>query len=438
MKRPTIGIRREDKHEWEARVPLTPDAVRALVADESLEVVVQPSPIRAFDADAYRQAGARIDEDLSDCGVVLAVKEVPIALLQPSTAYVFFSHTIKGQPYNMPLLRKLMELGCTLIDYERIVDAQGRRLVFFGRHAGLAGMIDTLHVLGRRLEWQGFSTPFLGVELAHRYPGLDDARAALGKLGEALRRTPLPDELQPFVVGVSGYGSVSKGAQELLDQLRPETVDPSQLAGLKAPGLYKTVFEERHLVEPIEAGASFELQEYYDHPSRYRSVFEAHARHLSVLVNGIYWTEAYPRLLTLEFLREWFASEASPRLRVVGDISCDIDGSVECTVKATTPGKSAFVFDPATGSVADGVEGHGLCMMTTDCLPCELPIESSASFTTALQPFVAATAKANYTGTLEQSGLPAPMAAATILWRGRLTPAYSYLETHVRNADEHV
>ncbi len=431
MQRPTIGIRREDKHEWEARVPLTPEAVGALVTEESLDVVVQPSPIRAFDEEAFRKAGARVDEDLSGCGVVFAVKEVPIALLQPSTAYVFFSHTIKGQSYNMPLLRKIMELGCTLIDYERIVDSEGRRLVFFGRHAGLAGMIDTLHVLGRRLEWQGLSTPFREIEPAHRYTGLDEARAAFEKLGEALRRDPLPAALQPFVVGVTGYGSVSKGAQELLDLLGPKAVDPSQLAALTAPGIYKTVFEERHLVEPVEAGTNFELQDYYDNPGRYRSVFEAHARHLAVIVNGIYWTEAYPRLLTLEFLKEWFVSETSPRLRVVGDISCDIDGSVQCTVKATTPGQPAFVFDPATGGVTEGVKGPGLCMMTTDCLPCELPIESSASFTNALQPFVAATARANYAGSFEKSGLPAPMAAATIVWRGELTPDYRYLESHL-------
>ncbi len=431
MARSVVGIRREDKHQWEARVPLTPEAVRALVQDESLDVVVQPSPIRAFAEERFREAGARVDEDLSGCDVVFAVKEVPAELLQAGKAYVFFSHTIKGQPYNMPLLRRLMELGCTLIDYERIVDAEGRRLVFFGRHAGLAGMIDTFHVLGRRLQWQGFETPFQEIQLAHQYAGLDEAPAAFERLGAALRSAPLPPELQPFVVGVAGYGSVSKGAQELLDLLQPTTVDPGDLPGLKGSGVFKTVFEERHLVEPVEIGATFALQEYYDHPQRYRSVFERHARHLSVLVNGIYWTEDYPRLLTLDFLRDWFAAEESPRLRVVGDISCDIDGSVQCTVKATTPGEPTYVFDPATGAVADGVEGPGLSMMTTDCLPCELPVDASGAFTEALLPFVADTARASHDGTFEASGLPAPIAAATVVWRGELTPDYRYLESHV-------
>jgi alpha-aminoadipic semialdehyde synthase len=432
MARPTIGVRREDKHQWEARVPLTPDAVSELTRDGAIEVVVQPSPIRAFSEESFRRAGARVDDDLSSAGVVFAVKEIPAELLRPGTAYVFFSHTIKGQPYNMPLLRRLMELGCTLIDYERIVDDQGRRLVFFGRHAGLAGMIDTFHVLGRRLDWAGAETPFLEIGPAHGYPGLDEAREAFVRLGDALRANPLPDALQPFVVGVTGYGSVSKGAQELLDLLRPNVVTPEELAAVSGTGVHKVVFEERHMVAPVDPEAAFELQDYYDRPERYRSDFEPHARRLSVLINAIYWTDAYPRLLSLEFLRDWFASEPIPRLKVVGDISCDIDGAVQCTVKATTPGEPAYVFDPATGAVKDGVEGPGLAMMTTDCLPCELPVEASASFTQALMPFVPGIAGADYSGRFEDSGLPAPAAAATIVWRGELTPDYRYLEDHLK------
>jgi hypothetical protein len=427
----TIGMRREDKHQWEARAPLTPDAVRELVG-RRLAVVVQRSPIRTFADEEYRTAGARIDEDLSGCDVVFAIKEIPLDLLQAGTTYVFFSHTIKGQPHNMPLLRRLMDLRCTLIDYERIVDDEGRRLVLFGRHAGLAGMIDTLHVLGRRLEWLGLDTPFLQLLPAHRYSGLDEARATFVKLRELLSRRPLPGAIQPFVVGITGYGAVSKGAQEMLDLLEPTDIEPGALPGVRDRGLYKVVFEERHIVEPADSDATFELQDYYDHPARYRPAFERHARHLSVLINAIFWTEAYPRLLTLDFLREWFAADSSPKLKVVGDISCDIEGSVQCTVKATTPGDPAYVFDPATGRATDGVAGPGLCMMTTDCLPCELPVEASASFAEALLPFVRGVALADYRGSLEASGLPAPIAAATVVWHGELTPEYRYLESHLK------
>nr|HPM25254.1 hypothetical protein [Phycisphaerae bacterium] len=135
-----IGIRREDKSQWEARVPLVPADVRVLIQEHGLAVQVQSSPIRRFAEAEYRAAGATIVDDLRACPIILGVKEIPPRYFEPGKTYVFFSHTIKGQPANMPMLKRLLELGCTLIDYERIVDEHGRRLVFFGRFAGLAGM----------------------------------------------------------------------------------------------------------------------------------------------------------------------------------------------------------------------------------------------------------------------------------------------------------
>ncbi len=421
----SIGIRREDKHEWEARVPLTPDAVRALV-DLGIEVRVQPSTIRAFDDASYVAAGARVTEDLSGVGAVLAVKEVPIALLEPGGAYVFFSHTIKGQKQNMPLLRKLCELGCTLIDYEKIVDDQGRRLVFFGRHAGLAGMIDTLHVLGQRLAVLGMPSSLSEVKMAHQYDSLAEAEEALRAVGSRFPREPLPAAIAPLIVGFAGYGNVSRGAQHIMQLLPTEPISPDALGALAArenpprDRLFSVVFEERHLVAPQEPGASFDLQEYYDHPERYRSVFEQHLVNLSVLINAIFWTDKYPRLVRKAFLREHLSRL---RLLAIGDISCDIDGAVECTVKATTPGAPAYVYDPLTDSVRDGVAGSGIVMMTTDTLPCELPRESSTAFTEALMPFVPSLAALG-----ELDALPAPIRRATIVWRGQLTPEFRYLQ----------
>ncbi len=430
----TIGIRREDKHEWEARVPLTPDGVRGLVA-EGVAVKVQPSSIRAFSDDDYRQAGAEVGEDLSACDVVFAVKEVPTSLLRPGGSYVFFSHTIKGQAHNMPLLKRIIEQGCTLIDYERIVDDEGRRLVFFGHHAGLAGMIDSLHVLGKRLQALGHTTVFAELPMAHAFKDLDEARQAVRQLGERLAAEPLPAALAPFILGFAGYGNVSRGAQEIYDLLPVEEVAPEQLPTLLEASdpprdrLYKVVFKERHLVEPCAEGSPFELQEYYQHPERYRSIFAPQLRRLSMLINAIYWTDAYPRLVESAALRTWFTEEPVPRLLAIGDISCDIEGAVQCTVKATTPGSPAYVYDPVDGSVHDGVEGRGLVMMTTDCLPCELPRESSTAFTEALAPFAASIARADLSGSLLQSGLPAPIRRATLVWRGELCEDFRYLES---------
>ncbi|MCA9617452.1 MAG: hypothetical protein KC731_00430 [Myxococcales bacterium] len=426
-----LGIRREDKHAFERRVPLTPDGVRKLTA-QGLEIVVQPSSIRAFDDAAYAEAGATIAEDLGSCDVVLAVKEIPSTLFRQGGAYVFFSHTIKGQPHNMPMLRKLMELGCTLIDYEKITDDAGRRLVFFGRHAGLAGMIDTLWTVGRRLAARGTPTVFEDLRLAHEYPDLEAAEQAITAVGEALKTRPFPESLAPFVVGFAGYGNVSRGAQHILELLPHEWIAPEDLPALVARSdaprdrVFGVVFEERHLVARRD-GSAFELQDYYDHPELYRSRFLPQAKHLSVIVNAIYWTEAYPRLLARADLKDWYAAE-EPRLVTVGDISCDIEGAIECTVKATTPDAPSYVYDPATDALVDGVAGPGVAMMTTDCLPCELPRESSAAFTEALVPFAEALARADYTGGLADSGLPPPMQRATILWRGELTPPFAYMK----------
>lgn len=410
----TIAIRREDKHQWEGRTPLSPRGVGQLVA-QGVDVIVQPSSIRAFADDDYRAAGARVQEDLAGADVLFAVKEVPTDLFRQHGAYVFFSHTIKGQEHNLPMLRRLMGLGCTLIDYERIVDDKDRRLVFFGRHAGLAGMVDTLSVYGKRMAALGKTSAFGELGLAHEYDGLDAVNAAVTAIGDKLDES--------LVVGFAGYGNVSQGAQAIFDLLPHTAIEPEALGGGQT-GLIKVVFKERHLVERSDGG--FELQEYYDHPDRYRSTFASHLPHLSVLVNAIYWTEDYPRLVTNAQLRDLFAA-GDPALRVIGDISCDIEGSIECTVKATTPGAPAYVYDPLSDTVRDGVDGVGVAMMTTDCLPCELPVASSEAFTDALSPFVADVARARFDGSLDQAGLPDPIRKATVLWRGELTPDYLYM-----------
>ena len=180
-----IGIRREDKSEWEGRVPLVPDHLKRLIDEEGLNFCVQTSPIRAFSDEQYRAAGATLATDLRDCPIILGIKEIPVDRFEPRKTYVFFSHTIKGQSHNMPMLRRLLDLGNQLIDYEKIVDG-GKRVVFFGRYAGLAGMIDSLWALGRRLEWEGIPNPFRSIDQAHRYESLNEAMEAVRKAGEAI------------------------------------------------------------------------------------------------------------------------------------------------------------------------------------------------------------------------------------------------------------
>ena len=430
----TLGIRREDKNEWERRAPLTPVQIAGLVQQHDLEILVQPSPIRAFSNVDYEAAGAVIQEDLSPAGVVLAVKEIPVALLEPGKTYLFFSHTIKGQPYNMPLLRRLLELNCQLIDYERVVDAQNRRLIFFGEHAGLAGMIDTLWVLGQRLAGEGLNTPLSSLQPAYKYADLAAAREAIRTAGQRILEDGWPLELPPVIVGVAGYGNVSQGAQEILDLLPTQPVSPADLPALVENDnpyrnrIYKVVFREEDTVEPVDPNRPFQLQAFFEHPERYRTRFESHLPYLTVLVNCTYWNAASPRLVTKEAARRLYSQDAPPRLRVIGDISCDIEGAIEPTVKATSPDQPSFVWDPATDRAIDGVEGNGPVIMAVDNLPCELPAESSTAFGEALLPFIPALAACDFSRDFEACDLPSELKRAASVYHGQLTPDYRYLE----------
>jgi len=432
-----IGIRREDKNKWERRVPLAPVHVARLVQEHKLKVVVQPSPIRALTEADYAGAGAIVQEDISEAGVVLAVKEIPLELLQANKTYLFFSHTIKGQAYNMPLLQQLLDLNCRLIDYERIVDAQNRRLILFGRYAGLAGMIDTLHTLGQRLAWEGIDTPLADIQLTCTYGDLAAAKQAVKNVGWRIMENGLPSQVVPLVVGVAGYGNVSKGAQEILELLPSEEISPADLFTLAEKGkrnvIYKVVFKEKDTVEPLAEGQPFDLSEFFRHPERYRSKFEQVLPPLSVLVNCIYWDTPYPRLLTKETARKIYSRRTPPKLRVIGDISCDIEGGIEPTVKATYLDAPAFVWDPATGAAIDGVAGSGPVIMSVDNLPCELPIESSTRFGDGLLPLVPALAACDFSADFDACALPPELKRATIVYHGQLTPEYQYLEQFLKN-----
>lgn len=427
-----IGVRREDKSPWERRTPITP-AVAAILRDQhGIQVVVQPSPQRAFSAAEFEAAGALVQEDLSGCPVVLGIKEIPKSAFLPGQAYVFFAHVIKGQPFNMPMLQRMLDLGCTLIDYEKVTDDAGRRLIFFGWHAGVAGMLETLWALGQRLAWQGIANPFTALRRAYDYHDIAEAKAAVHQVGEAIRDDGLPAQMAPLTIGVAGYGNVARGVWEILDLLPVQRVEPGELAGLdtlrySTNVIYATTFREEHMAAPLAAGAAFDLQDYYATPQAYRADFAQYLPHLSVLVNAIYWDPRYPRLVTKDYLRQaWSAGQ--PKLRVIGDISCDIDGAVECTVKATEPGEPNFVYNPLTGEVTDGVAGEGVVVMAVDILPSELPRDASEYFSQVLLPYVPALASADYAVPFADLVLPAEIKRAVIAHRGALTPGYQYLK----------
>jgi alpha-aminoadipic semialdehyde synthase len=408
-----LGIRREDKNRWERRAPLAPAHVEELVAEHGRSVVVQPSPIRVFSDDEYRAAGAVVAEDLSDARVILGVKEIPPDQLLPGKPHLAFFHVIKSQVENMGMVERALEVGASLVDYEPIVDRHGRRLIFFGRHAGYAGMIDGLWALGQRLAAEGLETPFASVEKSYKYRGFEEAVDFLAHgVGREIRENGLPRELHPLVIGVTGGGNVSQGAQEVLDRLPTVEIHPDELAGLAERGdelshrrVYKVVFRREHRVS-----------------------FSRHLPHLTMLVNGIYWEPGTARLVTRDDVAELWSGSEPPNLRVIADLSCDVEGSVEVTSKTTDSGDPVYVVDPDTGEATMGVEARGPVVLAVDNLPAEFPRDASEHFGDSLFPFLAGLVAADTGVPFEHLSLPAAILGAVLTHGGELTPQYRYLE----------
>lgn len=436
MRAGVIGIRHEDKSPWERRVPASPELVRALCAEPDLEVRVERSPTRTWPDEAWRAVGAELVDELADCTLILGVKEIPPAKLQAGGVYVFFSHTIKGQAYNMPLLERILELGCSLVDYECVADEEGRRLVFFGRHAGYAGMIDGLAALGGRLVYEGRMSPLAQVRDAWRYADLADARRDLARIADRSTEEGFSGDGQPLLVGITGYGNVSQGAQEILEIFPLERHEPEQMLepgfreGLDPTLLHLVVFREEHMFRRLD-GAPFDLAAYFADPAAHAADFERYLPGLDLLVNAIFWNPDCPRLVTKEWVRRAWADGRRGRLKAIADISIDIEGSVEVSLRSTESDLPCYVYEAASGHVRPGLAGEGPVIMAVDNLPCEIPRDASRSFSKALAPFLAAMARSDWGRPFEELELPAPIKRAVIAHRGRLTPDYAYLNEHL-------
>ena len=432
----TIGIRHEDKYLMERRVAIIPKHAKKLIEEQGLEILIEESPKRIFTHDEYKAAGAKIVTDLSRAQVVFGVKEMPLDFFEERKTYIFFSHVIKGQPYNMPMLRKMMEKKVNLVEYEKVADEMGKRLIFFGRFAGLAGMINSFWSIGQRLKENGIETPFTRIKQSHKYNSLEDAIQVISEVGQEIIEKGLPAELTPLTIGFTGYGNVSNGAQEIAALLPIKEITPKELLTLEnrknLPNnvLYKVVFKEEDLSKLKNGDDEFDLADYYAHPENYISDFEQYIPHLSILMNCMYWDDRYPRIVTRDYLEKLYKNN-SPKLTVIGDVTCDPDGSIECTHKGTEIEDPVFVYNPFTRNPQMGFKGEGLLIMAVDILPSELPRESSIAFSDALFKYVKAIAQADYNVSFEKLELPAPIKKALILHKGELTDDYKYINQYL-------
>ncbi|KAI1311045.1 hypothetical protein EDD11_003552 [Mortierella claussenii] len=423
----SIAIRREGKNRWERRAALTPEAVEKLIKETGIKVYVQPSTKRIFSDDKYRAAGATVQEDLSPADVILGIKEVPVKDLIPGKTYVYFSHTHKGQKYNMPMLQDVLDKKIRLIDYELMSNEKKQRLVLFGKHAGYAGMIDGVHGLGQRLLGLGYSSPFLHVGMSHNYKSLASAKLALQSLGNTISDEGTPKEFGPMTFAFTGSGNVSQGAQAVFKSLPHEYVDAKDLpkiAKSKNARLDRIYAAEVNIEDHIRhktKNVFTSAEEYFAHPEQFTSVFHKDiAPYSSMVFNGAYWDERYPRLMTTEQLKT-IQSDPANMFRMLGiaDISCDINGSFEFMSHATSIEDPFFYVDAVHGREHKNTEAPGVQIMSVDILPSELPVESSQHFSDSLYPFIKELIRDN-------TGHPV-LAGATIAENGSLKPAHEGL-----------
>ncbi len=434
----TICIRREDKNKWEKRTPLIPSHAKYLKKKYGVKICVQPSQIRIFKDSDYSDNEIELVNDMNHCSIILALKEIPEELIMKDKIYLFFSHTAKGQSRNMPMLKKLKQQKCTLIDYEKITDRKGRRLIFFGTQAGQSGMIETLCALGKRLDTEGIPNPFSQIKQPFQYTHLGEAKKHIKKIGAVIKEKGLVSGIVPFVCGFSGYGHTSKGAQEIFDILPHKEVDAEDLdafmnsSGHKNNRLYKVVFKEVDMVEPKDNKNPFDLLDYYKNPEKYRSRFSKYLKHLTLLINCIYWEPKYPKFIKYSDLKALFQAQTNPRLRIIGDISCDIEGSIECTQYSTTPENPTYLFDPIEGKIKSNEQGRGIAVMSIDNLPAEIPLESSVFFSKTLKTFIPQIDHADYSVEFDKCELPEPIKKAVILYKGEFTTNFKYMEEYIK------
>ncbi|XP_056272362.1 alpha-aminoadipic semialdehyde synthase, mitochondrial [Pseudoliparis swirei] len=445
-----MAIRREDINPWERRAPLAPKHVKELTA-AGVKVLLQPSNRRAIHEKDYIRAGAVLQEDLSEASLILGVKRPPEDKIIPQKTYAFFSHTIKAQEANMGLLDDLLKKDVRLIDYEKMVDANGFRIVAFGHWAGIAGMINILHGLGLRFLALGHHTPFMHIGMAHNYRNVSQAIQAVRDCGYVISMGLMPKSIGPVTFCFTGTGNVSKGAQDILNELPVEYVEPHELKDVSETGdmtkMYATVLSRHHHLMRKSDGF-YDPMEYEDHPELYTSHFRTSvAPYTTCLINCIYWDPQTPRLLRRLDAQKLMrpktspsATEGSPglphKLLAICDISADTGGSIDFMNECTTIDKPFCMYDADQHVDHDSVEGNGILMCSIDNLPAQLPVGATEYFGDRLFPYLWEMLPSDATRPLDQEDFSPQVRDAVITSNGVLTPKFEYIEKHRKRREK--
>ena len=398
-----IGIIREGKVPVDKRVPLIPEHVIQLKQkNTNFNVCVQSSDIRCYADTSYKSLGIEVKENVSDCDILLGVKEVPIPELIADKTYLFFSHTTKEQPYNRKLLREILNKKITLIDYEALTDQHGSRIVAFGRYAGIVGAYNGLLTYGKKRN-------LYEIRRAYECFDLDDLKTEYAKI-----------KLPPIKIVVTGGGRVSHGAMEVLDGVQIRKVNPKELLSQEFDEpVYAQLHSHHYNIH--RAGAAFSDDDFHRHPEEFRPDFLKYAHQVDLLIAGAFWDPHAPVLFTKEDIKD-----PKFKTRVIADITCDIEGSIPTTVRSTTIEEPFYDYSPESLSeVTPFSAEENITVMAIDYLPNELPRNASQDFGDELIN--------NVLPLFIEGDEDQVLERATISKDGELTSKYKYLESYVQS-----
>ncbi|MDG1145269.1 MAG: NAD(P)-dependent oxidoreductase [Flavobacteriales bacterium] len=398
-----IALLREGKIPADKRVALSPkQCLEVLNQYPGLVLVVQPSPIRKFKDQDYLDLGIVLQEDLSDCDVLIGVKEVPKKDLIPHKTYFYFSHTIKEQPYNKSLLLKMLSLNIRMIDYEVLTNQKSKRLIGFGRYAGIVGCYNGFLAYGKR-------TSSFSLKPAHLCEDRKEMEIELRKI-----------QLEPIKIILTGSGRVGNGILELINIIGIKQVSPDEFLN---KSFDQPVFVHLNTLDYNKRidGSASSKSDFYTNPGSYQSDFLKFAKTAEMFIAGHYYAAGSPFLFTRED-----AKSKEFKIRTVADVSCDINGPIACTIQPSTIQNPIYGYNPLTELIDDYAKPDVIAVMAVDNLPCELPKDSSIDFGAELIKHILPC--------LLSTDPHKVIERATICENGKLTQQFSYLESYVKDS----
>lgn len=395
-----FGIIKERKNPPDRRVVFSPNEltkIKQLYPDCTIKV--ESSDIRIFTDLDYQSMGIEVTTDVSDCDVLFGVKEIPVDDLIPNKTYFFFSHTIKKQPYNKKLLQAILEKKIDLYDHETIIDSHHRRLIGFGRYAGIVGTYNAFRAFGIKFEL--FKMP--------------KAETLSGKeaLIAHLKRQVLP----PLKIVVTGTGKVGNGAKEILDAMKVKEVS---VENYLTKNFTQAVYTQIDVLDynKRKDGQVLDFTDFHNNPTEYLSDFEKFTKVSDIYISGHFYANEAPAILTREMLQ---ANDC--KIKIVADISCDVNGPIACTLRSSTIAEPLYGYLPSENKEVDLFHPAAIVVMAVDNLPCELPKDASEGFGEMFSEHVI---PAFFNG--DKDGI---LKRAKMTENGKLTERFSYLQDYV-------